>query len=347
MKKNVLLLLVVLVVALSLSACEKFNCKHDDPTQIELLESKTATCQESGLTEGLKCNICGVMVIPQAVVPSTECTDFINIPYKSPSCMSEGSYGGEMCKVCGKVVVQPTIKPKIDCRESDWIVDIPATISTDGARHTECEMCAKIMQQQIVAAGTQTLEYKQNTNSTYTVDDDGNQSYTQIVIPRMYNGRYVTSIGTHAFMGNIAKSITIPDTVKTIQNYAFSQCIKLENLVIPNSVQSFGDYCFKDCDSLQNIVIPDSVTSIGYAAFWGCESLNTVTIPKSITTLEGATFHKCTSLTTIIYEGTIEEWNNVKKSNGTFPWNYSTGEYTIYCSDGTIAKDGTTIYYDN
>ena len=345
MKKYVLLLLVVLVVILSFAACGKSNCKHDDPSRVEIMEAKAATCQESGLTEGIKCNLCGLMVIPQAVVQPTECTDIVYMPYKAPSCKSVGQSGGKMCETCGKIVVQPEIRPIIDCIESEWIVDQEATISTDGARHTECEMCAKIIQKQIIAAGTQTLEYEQNADGTYTLEGDGNRSYTEIVIPRMYNGQKVTSIGTHAFMSNSAKSIIIPDTVKTIKAYAFSRCSSLTNLIIPYSVKSIGNYCFKDCKSLKSIVIPNSVTFIDHAAFWGCESLITVTIPRSITSLPMAMFYKCTSLATINFEGTIEEWNNVEKHYDlNFSWDTSTGEYIIYCTDGQIAKDGTVTY---
>ena len=345
MKKNVLLILVVLVVTLSLSACGKFNCKHDDPTQVEILEAKAATCQESGLTEGLKCNLCGTMIIPQAVVSATECTDIVYMQYKAPTCQEMGRKGGKQCNICGKVFVEPQYLPKISCEETDLIVDKEATQTKDGLGHTECKMCAKTIRQIIIAAGTQGLEYVQNKDGTYTLDGDGDKVCTEIVIPRMYNEKNVTSIGTHAFSTNSAKVIKIPDTVKTIQAYAFSNCKHLENVVIPDSVQSIGSYCFKDCDSIKNIVIPDSVTLIDHATFWGCESLKTVTIPKSITTLESATFYKCTSLTTIIYKGTIEEWNNVKKVYDTnFSWNTSTGEYTIYCTDGQIAKNGTVTY---
>ena len=343
--KKIVLLLVIFVVTLGLVACGKSNCKHDDPTQVEILKAKDATCKESGLTEGLKCNLCGVMVIPQAVVQPTECTDIVYMPYKAPSCKSVGQSGGKMCEICGKIVVQPEICPIIDCIESEWIVDKEATIFTDGSRHTECEMCAKIIQQQIIAFGTQTLEYEQNTDGTYTVDGDGYRTYTEIVIPRKYNDQDITSIGTHAFMGSSAKSIIIPDTVKTIQAYAFSRCSSLITVYIPEGVQSIGNYVFKDCKSIKSIDIPDSVTLIDHAAFWGCESLVTVTIPTSVTELPMAMFYKCTSLSTINFEGTIEEWNNVEKHYDlNFSWDTSTGEYIIYCIDGQITKDGKVTY---
>ena len=42
------------------------------------------------------------------------------------------------------------------------------------------------------------------------------------------------------------------------------------------------------------------------------------------------------------FEGTIEEWNLIKRRND---WNNNTGTYTIYCINGTIAKNGTATYY--
>lgn len=47
-------------------------CKHDDPTKVVVLPAVPSTCTETGLTEGLKCTLCGTSVIPQAVVSKIE-----------------------------------------------------------------------------------------------------------------------------------------------------------------------------------------------------------------------------------------------------------------------------------
>ena len=80
-------------------------------------------------------------------------------------------------------------------------------------------------------------------------------------------------------IGKTATSFTIPDSVTTIENYAFCDCDSLTSVVIGDSVTSIGSYAFYNCNSLPSITIPDSVTTIGRYAFYGCNSLTSITIP--------------------------------------------------------------------
>ena len=51
---------------------------------------------------------------------------------------------------------------------------------------------------------------------------------------------------------------------------------EIKNLVIPNSVTTINDYAFSGCSGLTSVTIPNSVTSIGYLAFDGCAGLISV-----------------------------------------------------------------------
>ena len=145
----------------------------------------------------------------------------------------------------------------------------------------------------------------------------------------------VTSIGDWAFfLCSGLTSITIPDSVTSIGGNAFSGCSGLTSVTLPDSVTSIGEYAFYECSSLTSITIPNNVTSIGYAAFCACNGLTSVTIPNSVTSIGDGAFSFCRGLTSITFNGTKEQWNAIKKDN----WNGSTGDYTIYCSDGDIAK---------
>ena len=94
-------------------------------------------------------------------------------------------------------------------------------------------------------------------------------------------------------------SLTIPDSVTSIGNCAFSGCIGLTSITIPDSVTSIGVGAFEDCTGLTSIIIPNSVTSIGDHAFEGCLDLSSVTIGNSVTSIGGSAFRYCTGLTSI------------------------------------------------
>ena len=164
------------------------------------------------------------------------------------------------------------------------------------------------------------------------------ESLASITIPDS-----VTSIGERAFYGCTSLvSITIPDSVTSIGNYAFYDCRSLTSITIPDGVTSIGTSAFYDCRSLTSITIPDGVTSIGNNAFYRCTSLVSITIPDSVTSIGNYAFYDCTSLTSINYNGTIEQWNIIKKYDY---WNSITANYTVYCTDGEITKDGTVTKY--
>ena len=118
---------------------------------------------------------------------------------------------------------------------------------------------------------------------------------TSITIPNS-----VTRIGDYAFSGCTAlTSITISDNVTGIGNYAFWGCTTLTSVTIPDSVTSIGHDAFQGCAALISVTIPSSVTSIGTGAFQGCTALTSVTIPNSVTSIGSGVFWNCTRLTDI------------------------------------------------
>ncbi|MDE6773450.1 MAG: leucine-rich repeat domain-containing protein, partial [Treponemataceae bacterium] len=147
---------------------------------------------------------------------------------------------------------------------------------------------------------------------------------------------HVTSIGDSAFyMCTGYVSVTIPDSVISIGNSAFYDCMNLKSVTIPDGVTSIGSDTFYWCRDLKSVTIPSSVTSIGSSAFYMCESLSSVTIPNSVTFIRSRAFGVCGNLTRIDFKGTQAQWESITKDTD---WNYNTGDYIVYCTDGTISK---------
>ncbi len=156
-------------------------------------------------------------------------------------------------------------------------------------------------------------------------------SLTSIVIPDS-----VSELGSGAFIKCFSlKSIVIPNGVLEIKSGTFSGCNSLTSVVIGNGVASIRHYAFASCTSLTSIEIPDNVTRIEANAFQGCSSLTSVTIGSGMTFIGFETFVECTKLTKITFNGTTERWKEILLYQG---WDRGTGDYTVYCTDGTLKK---------
>jgi len=98
----------------------------------------------------------------------------------------------------------------------------------------------------------------------------------------------VTTIGDYAFSENLLTTVTIPNSVTTIGDYAFYENL-LTTVTIPNSVTTIGEGAFQK-NSLTSVTIGNAVTSIGKEAF-DTNLLTTVTIPNSVTSIGYAAFY--------------------------------------------------------
>ena len=170
----------------------------------------------------------------------------------------------------------------------DWTYSISgsqATITGYSGVGGAVEIPAVVNEISVVAVG----------NGWPPIFGDGNTTVTSVTIPNS-----VTSIGEYAF-GSCTNltSVTIPDSVASIGSSAFYFCNSLVSIAIPDSVTSIGSNAFYRCTSLTSITIPDSVTSIGGSAFSSCTSLTGVTIGNSVTNIGDYAFASCTSLTSI------------------------------------------------
>ena len=139
----------------------------------------------------------------------------------------------------------------------------------------------------------------------------GFSGLTSVTIPNS-----VTSIGDGAFSGcSGLTSVTIGNSVTSIGDGAFSGCSGLTSVTIPNSVISIGNDAFSYCSGLTSVTIPNSVTYIGEYAFVGCSGLTSLTIPNSVTEIGYAAFSDCSGLTRIIVESGNSKYDSRNNCN--------------------------------
>lgn len=89
----------------------------------------------------------------------------------------------------------------------------------------------------------------------------------------------VQEIGAHGFESAELESITLPNGLQKIDEYAFYKCSKLKRVVIPDGVLEIGSSTFSLCTSLEEIILPESVKKLADSAFRGCSGLESVRIP--------------------------------------------------------------------
>ena len=112
----------------------------------------------------------------------------------------------------------------------------------------------------------------------------------------------VTSIGNEAFSWSTKlTSVIIPANVTTIGKHAFSMSEKLASVTFAagSSLTSISDNAFFYCTNLTSITIPAGVTSIGARAFYGCSKLPSITLPASVTSIGDDAFYYCSNLASI------------------------------------------------
>ncbi|MDO4493864.1 MAG: leucine-rich repeat domain-containing protein [Clostridia bacterium] len=102
------------------------------------------------------------------------------------------------------------------------------------------------------------------------------------------------------------RSITIPNTVKRIENGALSS-FELRSITIPSSVTYIGDEAFSFCGYLKSVTVPASVTHLGARAFERCSELKKADIRGPIETIGPKTFSDCAELSSVTLPETLRE----------------------------------------
>lgn len=138
----------------------------------------------------------------------------------------------------------------------------------------------------------------------YLPNDDGTATimkYTgdadRLTIPSEIDEYRVTGIGTEAFGNQKLKSVSIPDSIRIIDELAFYECEITESLQIPENI-TIGHYAF-NCASLPSAVVIPAGTTVEKYAFSYCKAMARVCIdPGSV--LKDHAFVYCNDLTLVV-----------------------------------------------
>lgn len=162
-----------------------------------------------------------------------------------------------------------------------------------------------------------------NSNGTFYNWPGKDNAYGSITSLKLPNG--LKEISTSAFEQlKELETVTIPNTVEVIGEKAFSDCVKLKNIVFEEvpSVHTFKSNCFQRC-AFENFTFPTSIKLIETNAFNECKALKTMTFPKGISGLhiiggnaEGGAFSNCVNITDIY----IETTDKIDCDVNTYPW---------------------------
>ena len=173
----------------------------------------------------------------------------------------------------------------------------------------------------------------------------------------------VTSIGSHIFSGctslssiSVSENNTTLDSrnscnaiIETKTNALLCGC---KNTIIPDSVTSLNPFAFSNCKGLKRITIPKNVTSIGNYSFSDCSALKKITIPRSVTNISNNAFDGCSHLNDVYYEGSEAEWNRISIGLNNSPltdtaniwFNHSEHDYVAVVTPPTETEAGYTTY---
>ena len=122
-----------------------------------------------------------------------------------------------------------------------------------------------------------------------------------ITVPERIGKKTVTSIAAKAFSSH--KIGVRLERAKVLEN--------IKSVTIPDSVEYIGDYAFYECCSLINVFIGKGVKRNGTKIFCNCYNLISIDIPEGFTTELEECFDECNSLTEINVDANNEKYASI------------------------------------
>jgi len=161
----------------------------------------------------------------------------------------------------------------------------------------------------------------------------------------------ITNLVLGEFEGHFyLTNVMILGQITTIPARAFNQCTSLASVTYPDSVTSIGDWAFNGC-LLTEVKLPQSLTRIGDYAFRSCGRLADVKIPRNVATIGSWAFQECSRLEAIEVDPLNTSFVSVEgvlfKSDRTRLIQFPGGKSGSYVVPGTVIALETGAFAGN
>lgn len=125
-------------------------------------------------------------------------------------------------------------------------------------------------------------------------------------------------------------SFVVPNTVKSIEHYAFDGANNLKTLTVGTGMTAISDLAFIGASNIESVNILGEVTYIGNNAFGNINKLTSINIPDTVTYIGKEAFQDDNSLKSLLIPSSVN-YIGVDAFEATAP------DFLVYCYTGSFA----------
>ena len=178
-------------------------------------------------------------------------------------------------------------------------IDLPDSLTT--IQDSAFDGCRSLTGELVIPKNVVSIGFAAFRNTKYTV--------------LQYNAVSGTGVSSNAFQDSLIETVNLGEGVRLIPKRFFSKS-SMESITLPESLEIIEEYAFYNCKNLKSIVIPESVTTIAQNTFKGCTSITEFNIPRKLTELRSNMLPP--NVTTVYYNA-----ENCKFPSYSSPFDYT------------------------
>lgn len=126
-------------------------------------------------------------------------------------------------------------------------------------------------------------------------------AWCSIVVPGvsgLTNRRFFYNTWNLILNGVQVDNLVLPKGIKTVNPGLFS-CSTISSVTFPESVTKIDDFAFYGCKKLSTLKVTEGIEEIGKNAFAYCDGLESIILPGSLKTIESYAFEGCTEIASV------------------------------------------------